>query len=171
MGIQAVMEFHVSRAARDRYQFEASLFGTDGRVVFANFQAARLLAQKMNEARDLAAYPELAVPAGHINAMGLVDELLHLLVEEYRETVNPAVMKEALAALNSQLGRADVDALLGQFCTQFPPSAVYQGQLSAADYLQGQTAGIPNREILLEELLFLWLANDNPAFAAYPRTL
>ncbi|MCB0029204.1 MAG: alpha-amylase, partial [Anaerolineales bacterium] len=85
----------------------------------------------------------------------------------YRETVNPAVMKEALATLRGQFGHEDVDALLSQFCTQFPPSAVYQAQLSVADYLQGQTAGIPNREILLEELLFLWLANDNPAFTPY----
>ena len=29
-------EFHVSRAARDRYQFDEALFGLSGNVVFAN---------------------------------------------------------------------------------------------------------------------------------------
>ena len=167
MGIRTVFEFHVSRQARDRYQFDESLFGTDGRVVFANFQGARLFAQKMNAARDLVTQPELTVPAGHINAMGMLDEFLHLLVQEYRDTVNPAVMKQALRTLNQQFGYEQIEALLSNFCNLFPPTAVYNGEQSVDEYLQGQHSGIPNRELLLEELLFLWLANENPAFAPY----
>src|SRR6476469_4189244 len=73
-------EFHVSRAARDRYQFDEALFGMSGNVVFANFAAARRFAQKMNELRDLEADPGTAVRAGDISAMGLVDEILHYVV-------------------------------------------------------------------------------------------
>ena len=77
-GQQALpMEFHVSRRARDRYQFDESLFSINGNVIFANFHAARLFAQKINDKRDLARYPEQAVMAGQINAMGLIDEILH----------------------------------------------------------------------------------------------
>jgi hypothetical protein len=42
------MEFHIPRRARDRYQFGQSLFALTGNVVFANFYAARVFAQKMN---------------------------------------------------------------------------------------------------------------------------
>ena len=50
-------EFHVSRQARDRYQFEQALFSVTGNVVFASFHAARVFAQKMNQRRDLVRFP------------------------------------------------------------------------------------------------------------------
>jgi len=78
------MEFHVSRNARDRYQFEESLFSLSGNVIFANFHAARLFAQKMNQKRDLVRFPEQAVRAGQINALGLIDEIMHFVVAMYR---------------------------------------------------------------------------------------
>src|SRR3954462_10696192 len=70
-------EFHVSRDARQRYEFDDALFGLTGNVVFADFGAARRFAQKMNAQRDLAADPGAAVRPGDINAMGLIDEILH----------------------------------------------------------------------------------------------
>jgi hypothetical protein len=35
------MEFHVSREARDRYEFNQTLFAFSGNVVFANLGASR----------------------------------------------------------------------------------------------------------------------------------
>jgi glycosidase len=161
------MEFHVSRQARDRYQFDDSLFSLTGNVVLANLYAARLFAQRMNERRDLVRFPERAVRAGQINAMGLIDEVLHGAVALYRKQVNPAAMRQALEALDRDLGAAAVDAALFRFIDEFPPVAVYRRQVSQADYLHGQTEGIPNREVALEEMLLLWLANANPAFAPF----
>ena len=37
------MEFHVSREARDRYEFNETLFAFIGNVVFANLGASREL--------------------------------------------------------------------------------------------------------------------------------
>ena len=51
------MEFHVSRQARDRYQFDESLFSLSGNVLFANFHAARVFAQKMNDGATWSAFP------------------------------------------------------------------------------------------------------------------
>ena len=45
--------------------------------------------------------------------------------------------------------------------------AAYRGEQSAAVYLAGETGGVPNRQIALEELLMVWLANGNPAFGQY----
>ena len=161
------MEFHVSRQARDRYQFDDSLFSLTGHVVLANLYAARLFAQRMNERRDLVRYPEQAVRSGQINAMGLIDEILHVAVALYRQQVSPGAMREALAALERELGVEAVDASLLVFTEEFPPVAVYRRQILPADYLRGTTDGVPNREVQLEEMLLLWLANANPAFAPY----
>src|SRR6187402_661844 len=100
MGVRH-FEFHVSRESRDKYQFDQAFFQVTGNVVFANFHAARVFAQRMNEKRDLVNYPEEAVRAGQINAMGLIDEISHLMVESYRLQVNPNIMRDALLALDT----------------------------------------------------------------------
>ena len=68
------VEFHVSRKARDKYQFDNTLFSATGNVIFADFQAALVFTQKMNAARDLELHPEAAVHAAQVNAMGLIDD-------------------------------------------------------------------------------------------------
>ncbi|MDP8924928.1 MAG: alpha-amylase family glycosyl hydrolase, partial [Chloroflexota bacterium] len=160
-------EFHVSRRARDRYQFDDALFTLTGNVIFANFHAAREFAQKMNDRRDLVNYPEQAVKPGQINAMGLIDEILHLVVAEYRRQVNPEAMGRALGWLEERLGPESIDIALRRFADEFPTVALYRRQADLDEYLRGETAGTPNRQIVLEELLMLWLANANPAFSPF----
>jgi glycosidase len=169
---QAVLEFHVSRQARDRYQFDQAVFSTTGNVIFADFLAARQFAQKMNEQRDLVRHPEQAVRAGQLNAMALVDELLHMLVEQYRRQRNPAVTSEAMSWLRKQLGKDKVGEALRRFTAEFPPLVVYRGQVSVEEYLAGQSRRldgglVSNDELALEEMLMLWLANQNPAFQPF----
>lgn len=160
-------EFHISRRARDYYDFDSSLFSLSGNVVFADFYAARLFTQKINQKRDLLRYPETAVRAAQINAMGLIDEIMHFMVGIYRQQINPKMMAEALNVLNTQLGAEKVTACLMQFNDQFPPLDVYRGKIETQAYLKDSTGGIPNKQIVLEELLMLWLANMNPAFSPY----
>ena len=161
------MEFHISRTARDRYQFDQSLFALTGNVILANFYAARVFAQKMNEKRDLVRFPEQAVKAGQINAMGLIDEIMHLVVGLYREQKNPLACQQALDWLDEKLDKEAVDTALRKFAGEFPPLAVYRQEIALKDYLEGETAGIPHRQIVLEEMLMLWLANANPVFSPF----
>ena len=161
------MEFHISRQARDRYQFDQSLFSVTSNVILANFHAARVFTQKMNQQHDLVRFPEQAVRAGQINALGLIDEILHVVVGLYRDQKNPQVMAQALDWLSDRLGAEAVDAALGRFAAEFPTVAVYRRDLPADVYLDGQTNGVPNRHIVLEEMLMLWLANLNPACAPF----
>lgn len=160
-------EFHISRQARDRYAFDARLFTSSGNVIFPDFHATRVFAQKMNEKRDLVNFPERAVRAGHINAMGLIDEILHYVVTLFREQVRPEVMELALAWLEDRHGKDAVAETLRRFVDEFPPVAVYRGGQTAEEYLGGDTAGVSNRCIALEEMLLLWLANVNPAFSPF----
>jgi glycosidase len=164
---QARCEFHVSRRVRDRYGFDSELFGSTGNVVFADFRAAREFADRMNRHRDLRAHPEQAVKASEINAMGLIDEMLHVIFARYRERVRPTLMAETLADLEDDLGAEELTKLLATFVDEFPTVAVYRDEISIEGYLDGVTDGTPNREIVLEELTLLRFANTNPAFAPY----
>ncbi len=161
------MEFHIARQTRDRYQFDDALFSLTGNVIFANFHAARVFAQKMNEKRDLVNFPEQAVRAGQINAMGLIDEILHQIAAQYREQRNPQVMAQAIDWLEAKLGPKALDHTLRAFADVFPTVAVYRQGMDVDTYLQAQTEGTPNRQVVLEEMILLWLANLNPAFSPF----
>ncbi|HPH96417.1 MAG TPA: alpha-amylase family glycosyl hydrolase [Anaerolineaceae bacterium] len=156
-------EFHIARKTRDRYQLDQSLFSIRGEVIMANFHAVRLFAQKINQKRDLVNFPEQAVRAGQINAMGMIDEIMHLVVGLYVKQERPTLTADALNWLDEKLGREAVDKALLRFSDEFPTTEVYQQQISAAAYLAGETDGTPNRQVALEELMMLWLANVNPA--------
>jgi glycosidase len=156
-------EFHVCRAARDKYQFPHTLFATNGQVVFANFHAARIFAQRMNAQRDVANHPELAVQASQINALGMLDEVLHHLLRQYRQQKNGQIFGEALQFLQEQLGTDNLESTLQRFGQEFPPMPVYRGEITLEKYLEGSTDGLSHREMMLEELLMLWISNINPA--------
>ncbi len=161
------MEFHISRKVRDLYQFDEPLFSLSGNVIFPNFHAARLFAQRMNEKRDLVNFPEQAIKAGQINAMGLIDEILHYIVGLYRGEKNSQVMQQALEWLYEKFGKQKVDEALRKFADEFPAVAVYRREVELDTYLEGETAGIPHRLIVFEEMLMLWLANMNSAFSPF----
>ena len=105
------MEFHVSRQARDRYDFDETLYCLSGNVLFANFHGARVFAQKMNDRRDLISFPEQAVKAGQLNAMGLIDEILHHTVGLYRQQKEPHILRLAMGWLDEGIGEEAVERL------------------------------------------------------------
>jgi len=162
-----MMEFHISRKARDLYHFDEALFTLSGNVILPSFHAVRIFAQKMNEKRDLVNFPEQAVRAGQINAMGLIDEILHYVTGLYRDEKNPQLMKKALDWLYEKSGKQAVDETLRQFSDEFPTVAIYRREIELDAYLEGETAGVSHRQIVLEEMLMLWLANLNPAFSPF----
>jgi glycosidase len=161
------MEFHISRKARDLYRFDESLFTISGNVIFPNFRAVRLFVQRMNETRDLVNFPEKIVHPGQMNAMGLIDEILHYITGLYRENRNSRVMKEAIDWLSAKFGRPRVDEALRKFAGEFPTAAAYREGIPPEVYLEGETEGVNNRQIVLEEMVMLWMANDNPAFTPF----
>jgi hypothetical protein len=161
------MEFHISRAVREAAQVDDLLFGYSGNVVFANVAASRKLADALNKMRGPDADPAGAFNAGALFAMGLIDELSHALVSKYRKEIDPAVLSEAVRWFTAQTEPDKLKSLLLTFTEQFPNVAVFRGQITAEKWLQGTTEGVSNREVALEELLLLWIANINPAFRPF----
>ena len=161
------MEFHVSREARDRYEFDQTLFAFSGNVVFANLGASREFAFRMNERRNVEKDPSKTINPGALYAMGLIDEMSHLLVDYYRRRLDPKVIADALGWFDGRIGKEELDKTILAFVEQFPTVDVYRGETAPADWLAGQTDGIPHRAVAFEEMMFLWLANANPAFKPF----
>ena len=169
------MEFHVSREVRNRTGVEDVLFNYAGNVVFGNLTACRKFVARYNEARAMSGETGPVLHAGALFAMGLIDELNHALIASYREMLDPEVLPHALRWLESDTNQEPVDKLLLEFTGQFPNVRVYRNQQTAVEWLGSKTAAVeagtskdvPNREVALEELLMLWLANANPAFKPF----
>src|ERR1700723_3035951 len=146
-----MMEFHISRKARERYRFAETLFSYNGNVVFANVAACRAFAHQMNLVRQADKFPDLAVHAGQLFAMGLIDEASHVLMARYREQFDPEVMTSALDWFAAQVGERELDQMLLTFVEHFPGQKVIRGEQTARQWLSGATGGTPHREAALEE--------------------
>ena len=167
MSTPPVFEFHVSRAARDRYSFDETIFAFDGNVVFPNPVAARQFATRMNVVRGVERDPVRAARPADLYAMGLIDEALHAVVATYRRRHDKRVMSDAVQWFQERLGAGTVQGTLLRFLEEFPPVAVYKRTQTAEEWLGGETGGLAHRDVAMEEMLMLWVANSNHAYRPY----
>ncbi len=166
-------EFHVGRDVRDKCKFSGTLFASTGNVVIADLKNVRIFAEKLNQLFDKLGMSEKRISAGQLNAMGLIDEILHYVSMLYRRDKNASAFTGALSYLDKKYGKKKIDEMLLAFSKEFPPVAVYRGELSEEEYLsktaidEGTGLERTNREQTFEELMLLHLANENPAFKPF----
>ncbi|MBI5020509.1 MAG: alpha-amylase [Ignavibacteriales bacterium] len=165
--VYPLFEFHILSSVRIKYDVSDSLFTTSGNAIFPNYNAVRILAQKMNSQRDLKNHPEKTVRAGELNAMGLIDEIYHYILRLYEETKNPKVFGRALKSVEDNFGNKKSTRIIEQFSELFPPTEVYRGQTNISNFLNKVSAGKSNKEITLEEIILLYFSNFNPAFGKF----
>src|SRR6201997_3807168 len=130
-----MMEFHISLEARERYQFSETLFSYDGNVVFADMPACRRFAHQMNLVREAEKNPELAIHAGALFAMGLIDEASHVVMARYREQFDSQVRADALSFFGEQTSPEVLDKLLITFVAHFPGQSVMRGDETPEQWL------------------------------------
>jgi hypothetical protein len=162
-------EFHVSRAVRDRCGFSEELFASSGHAVLAHPAAAYRFAAALDAGMGRAR----RTSAADLFAMGLLDEAAHLVIAHWRSHDDPRGIRDALTHLERAPGAPTLDRLLTSFVDAFPPLAVYRSRTQqrtsspAEDWLASGEGTSRNREVALEELLLLSLANANPACRPY----
>ena len=146
----------ITKASRDTYQFSPDFFQPNGRVTFEDFSAARKFAAQMSANRNQ------PVPASDIYAMQLIDEAMRMVVQRYAPD---ALMSTAVSYVDSNIGADSVNATQQKFISEFPPDDVYRGKVNLEDYLEKTLASTGNNGHMrtIEELLFIYLHNTNPA--------
>jgi len=146
----------ITKTSRDTYQFSADFFRPDGGVSFGDYASARRFASQMSTRRTQ------PVPASDIYAMQLIDEALRVLVRHYAP---PAVMNTAVSFVDENVGAESVEVTQKKFVSEFPPDRVYRGEMKPEEYLEKLLAssGRDGRAATVEELLFTYLHNANPA--------
>ena len=153
-------EFHVAKHLREKYELDELFFSITGNVIFANFYQVRVFTQKINSKRNL--YEHLS--PGEVNAAGLIDEIFHFAIRKYFKENFPNAFTEAIKSTKENLGENNFDDLLLNFIKVFPPQKVYKNELKPEEYLNQFSGNVQNRELLIEEMILLHLANLNPAF-------
>ena len=100
-----ITELHMSRSARNRYRPEDSSFASDGHVTFSDMLSVGVFAQKINESRDLSGDPSKAqaVKGGQLNAMALIDAILHPVAAWYYRQYNPPKILNITMSLRRRL--------------------------------------------------------------------
>jgi glycosidase len=133
-------ELRVGRSSRRRFELDRRHLGPEGELFVDEVAAARRLAARLNE-RAAAGAP--SANAGEIVALGLLHEVGHALIDQYELDVNPGAFAEALEELDERVGRKEVDEVLERLANEFGRE--------------------PDRPDLLESLVLLDVAGDNPA--------
>ena len=163
MNIKNEYEFHISKNARDKFKFDEELFSLSGNVIFANYYAVRVFVKKINDQHDLVNFPEQGVKAGQVNALGLIDEVMHFILQLYKQENGQFIIDELFTKVEKELGTDSLSNTLIEFVNEFPPSEVFKKESSVKKYLNKKS----NRKTALEELINLYLANTNPAFMQF----
>ncbi|MDO8549844.1 MAG: alpha-amylase family glycosyl hydrolase [Ignavibacteria bacterium] len=155
--------FHISKDARDKYQFEDEFYSIRGNLIVADGKAARLLTEKINQLRTAEGRTDQLVSVGQVNTLGLLHEIFHFLIRYYEDKENPGVFARGVNHLKNNLTETDLNSVLSEYVNHFPPLDVNKGKISAGDFITGTTDGKSNKEIILEEIILLHLENNNPA--------
>ena len=135
-------EFHVSRSARDTYEFSTEAFSLQGHILFADIRGARQFAMRINTVRRSVLHPDRAVRAGDVYAVGLIDEIFHYLIGRYLEQYGRETAVELERTLIERIGAEAVDRMLHTFAERYPTVAAYRGEESAQESLNRSVDGI-----------------------------
>ncbi|MEM9598551.1 MAG: MerR family transcriptional regulator, partial [Acidobacteriota bacterium] len=119
--------------------------GPEGGLLLPNLESVRRITYRLNDQRP----PERRFSTGELHALLLIQELVAHLIT-MRQNRGPEVLVDAPIWLAGRFGRERLDRTFAEFEDRFHARPA-KGERST-----------PSRRLLM--LLFLWLANRNPAF-------
>ncbi|MHA1670306.1 MAG: alpha-amylase family glycosyl hydrolase [Promethearchaeota archaeon] len=159
----------LSKQARNQYQLEEFSFTLSGNVVFdGDIYTVRKFIQKINQKKDLIRFPELAFKTGNFYGMTLIYKIQEHILELYKDEIeSPVLMKDLFDHLSNKFNEKEIKDTLKTFIDEFPPKSVYNKDLSTTEFLNSITGETNNSALILEELIPLWLGNNNPSFIPY----
>ncbi|TXT61926.1 MAG: Alpha-amylase [Promethearchaeota archaeon] len=159
----------ISRKARTKYKLDDFEFTEEGNLNFnGEVYPIRLLAQRLNQERDLINFPELAVKIGQLNGVALIYEIYEYIIELYKEEHKDfSIHEELYEYLKENVGEKKFMEVSKTLIKEFPPEKIYKNKIDAEEYLEEKTDSTKRKKLIPEQFISLWLANKNPAFSPY----
>jgi hypothetical protein len=117
---KGIFEFHISRKCRDRYDFDGDMFSLDGNVIFANFKNARIFSEKFIQKHRPDEITKNKYRASEFNAIGLIDEIYHYIIELYKKETNDKIILNAYKEVEISCGAKNVTESFKLFLHDFP---------------------------------------------------
>ena len=163
------LELQISKDAWDKYAFGDDIFPrfTEGTGEHPSPYIYRILADRMNKKNSTATHFRNPVRAGHLNAIGLINEVFRYVATGYRLEKKPEVFTDAIAWINGQHGHNAVPKTVLAFFELFPPYSVAKGKISPEKFINASTKQRSNFNTAAKEMFLLALALENPAFFPY----
>lgn len=159
------LELQISKKQWDFYEFHKIIPETG--LKLPDYHALRLIVKKIYEKKDLKGFSHQPIRAGELNAIGLLNEIYRYILNAYRLTKNPDGFEDAQKWLEKKLSLETLNTTTKIFIELFPPHSVLFNKKSMHEYITDKTDELPNIQIILKELIILYLANNNPAIGNY----
>lgn len=152
-------EFHVVAKLRKLYNLSDEFFSISGNIIFANLSQVRKFVNNFNKTKK----DVDKIKVSEINAAGLIDEIFHYVIRKYEAEKTPNLFKRAIVHIEDIIGKDKLEKIQLEFIELFPSVEVYRDKQLPVEYLASTTGDKSNKEIVLEEMLLLFLANRNDA--------
>jgi glycosidase len=156
--------FHISRKGRAQYQLEDRFFSIRGTTIFPNFAACQEFSSKINANRKARGKSDAElVRTAEVFAAALMHEVYHFVISVYLEDLNADAFTKCERWIKGEFGEETTAKFLQRFVDEFPTLTIYRGDETVEQFLLRTSDGTPNTHIALEELMLVWLENQNPA--------
>ncbi|MEJ2746178.1 MAG: hypothetical protein P8123_10920, partial [bacterium] len=124
------LEFPISKARWEFYGLDKDFLPAKGEAAMPDFHLFHEMVKRIYERRDLAAFSQSPLRAGHLNAAGLINEIYRCIIAGYCATINPTALQKGLLKVKEELSDDRSDSTIGEFVELFPPKDILQGQES-----------------------------------------
>jgi len=155
--------FPVSREAFERFDLTSLMDRAEAASETAGFQAVRVLTQQINKMRHHETYEITPLKSEELIFLSLIMDVLRFMTRRYFFQDNPGVLTQGVKRCEDQLGEEDVAKLPPAFVQLFPSRKILSGWQNLVEFLDDQEEGIANRDVVITEVLLLYLTIRNPA--------
>lgn len=159
------LEFQLSSQNWNDYTLDQGIFPDRDKIKLPDYHLIRLLIKRINEQKTPRPHVYQPLRAGYLNAVGLITEIFRYLTYAYCQRKNPAAFHQGLSWVAKKISPDKLAGTTKTFIDYFPPYSVRRRQQTSSQYFTGITNHTPNQHIIAKEIILLFLANHNPAFA------
>ncbi len=157
----------LSRGVLDKYQIAELLLSDTKIYKFDNYHSIRTFVQKINEKRNVIEFPEHAINSGDANGYGLLQEIMHYVIEMYKKEKKQSILQDAYNQLYLKFGSKKIETVITTFIDEFPPPLIYKNEIDISNFLKNISDGVDNKHVVLEDIILLWISNINPALTSF----